>query len=47
MFLTLVSKTDQSGSVVFKCDDYVLAREYVDVHLLALQTLTEQIQLCE
>jgi hypothetical protein len=37
LFLTLVSKTDQSGSMVF---DYV-ARKDVEGHLYALQTMTE------
>jgi hypothetical protein len=46
MFLTLVSKTDQDGKW---CANLVteLDRENVEVHLHALQTMTEQFQLCE
>jgi hypothetical protein len=41
LFLTLVSKTDQSDSVI------VLAWEDAKGHLRALETTTEQLQLCE
>jgi hypothetical protein len=36
----LVSRTDQSGSVMFKSGD-VLAREDAEVHLHAFQMMTE------
>jgi hypothetical protein len=39
LFLTLVSRTDQSGSVMFNLV-IVLAREDAKVHLHALQTMT-------
>jgi hypothetical protein len=42
---SLVSKTDHSGLVVFKPGD-LLVREDVEVRLHALQTMTEQLQLC-
>jgi hypothetical protein len=44
LFLTLVSKTDQSGSMMFKSGDCA-AREDVEVDLHALQTMTGQSQL--
>jgi hypothetical protein len=41
VFLIQVSKTDQSASVIFKSGDCV------EVHLRALQTVTEDFQMCE
>jgi hypothetical protein len=46
MFLNVVSKTDQSGSVMFNLL-IVLACEDALVDLHALQTTTEQFRLCE
>jgi hypothetical protein len=46
LFLTLVSKTDNNGSMVLEILT-VLAGEDAEVHLHALQTMTEQFQLCE
>jgi hypothetical protein len=47
LFLTLVSKTDQSGSVKFKSNLMIMLARDVEVHLHVLQTITEQVQLCE
>jgi hypothetical protein len=46
---SLVSKTDQSGSVMFKSGDGAGAgaREDVEVHLCAFKTMAELFQLCE
>jgi hypothetical protein len=45
MFPNLVSKTGQSGSVMLNLVTG-LAREDAEVHLHALQTITEHFQLC-
>jgi hypothetical protein len=44
MFFTLVSKTDQCGSVMLNVV-IVLDREDAEVHLRARQTMTKQFQL--
>jgi hypothetical protein len=46
IFLTLVSKTHQNCSMMFKFV-IVLAGEDVEVHLRAIRTMNEQFQLCE
>jgi hypothetical protein len=45
LFLNLVSKTDQSGSMMFKSGDTVLAGEDVEVRLHALQRMNQQFRL--
>jgi hypothetical protein len=46
LLLTLVPKTDQSGSVMFKSGDCA-AGEDCEVQLYALKTMNDQFQLCE
>jgi hypothetical protein len=47
MFLTLVSKTDQSGSVLFKSGDYAGYIKAVEVYCHAPESMTEQFQPCK